>query len=314
MATILNSYNCLIPGANTGIDQCAIDLKNTVGIFIMPPGTKIAAADLATPTSFLAALTSLTTAALGTRIYPVFGLIQNADATEATQFQTFPNGFKYPVRDGYYAPSYQFVANVCLYRQLRKFRNQAWDILTVDAAGTGWGVKNSDGSLSGIPADYLDVPTFKNNTGSAVAETTISLSAAPDFWDNFGFVKALTLGQWRSVKGLMTAVLGSAGARVANVSLINGGVGCGQVSLAAKYTTALNVTNLWRYYDSVSGLPVALTSVAYTSGIDGYTLTANTADANYNAANPALVSLAPPSVLTTAGITGLESTVFQTPN
>jgi hypothetical protein len=314
MATILNSYNCLVPGANTGADACAIDLKNTVAIFLMPPGTKIAAADLATSAAFLTAMGVLTNAPVGTRIYPVFNLIQNADTTEATTIQTFPNGFKFPVRNGYYNPSYQFVANFCLYLQLYNgFNGKAWDILTIDAAGTGWGVKNPDGSLSGISADYIDVPTFKNNTGGAVAETTISFSAAPDFLSSFGFVK-LSLAQWKTLKGLQTVTLTSGGARVANVSLVKGGIGCGQRSLAAQYTTALNVANLWVVTDSVSGNLLTLTSVAYTANIDGYTITVDTSDPDYVAGHPVNISLAAPTVLVAAGITGIESTVFTTPN
>jgi len=314
MATILNSYNCLVPGANTGPDACAIDLKNTVAIFLMPPGTKIPASALLTATAFLSALSALTNAPVGTRIYPVFNLIQNADATEATQIQTFPNGFKFPVRNGYYNPSYQFVANFCLYLQLYNgFNGKPWDVLTIDAAGTGWGVKNPDGSLSGVSADYIDVPTFKNNTGGAVSETTISFSAAPDFLTSFGFVK-LSLAQWKTLKGLQTVTLTSGGARVTNVSLIKGGIGCGQRSLAAQYGSALAVANLWVALDSVSGNDLNITSVALNSNIDGYTGTVDTSDPDYNAANPVIWSLAAPTVLSAAGITGIESNTFQTPN
>lgn len=315
--TILNSYNCLTAGANTGPDACAIDLKNTVAVFLMPPGTKIPASALVSSTALIAALGLLTTAPVGQRIYPIFNLIQNADTTEATTIQTFPNGFKFPVRGGYYSPSYQFVANFCLYLQLYNgFNGKPWDILTIDAAGTGWGVKNSDGSLSGVSADYIDVPTFKNNTGGAVAEYAFSFSAAPDFLTSFGFVK-LSLAQWKSLKGLQTVTLSSAGARVANVSLAKGGIGCGQRSLAAQYNTTLAVSNLWAVSDSVSGLPLVITSVAYTPSIDGYTITvdpSNSTDPNYVAGNPVIISLATPTVLAAAGVTGIESNIFVTPN
>lgn len=52
----INQIICTSAGANTGIADCALTLKNIVGGFLVPNSFELTAADLATPQSIMTAL------------------------------------------------------------------------------------------------------------------------------------------------------------------------------------------------------------------------------------------------------------------
>jgi hypothetical protein len=315
MSSILNFLNALQPGNNTGVEVPALDIKNTVGVYLLPVGYKFPANALATQISFAAALAAAVIAPLGTRIFPVFGLIPLADGTEATTIQTFPNGFKFPVRKGYLDLTYQFVkGGIFLYHALvNGFDMQPVDILIVDAAGTGWGVANSDGSLSGLSADYIEFPTMKINDGAKATEYALHFSAEPTQLASFGYVK-LPLSKWKAAQGLKNVTLsGNANPdRAAAISRLRGVIGSGGTSLHATFGASLAVANLWVATDAVSGNNLTVATAAEDVNADGYTLTVDTNDSDYNAAHAVVWQLATPTVLATANVPGIESNTYQT--
>lgn len=312
--TALNAFNCIPMGGNTAVSNCAIDIKSIRGAILLPAGTQFASGSLTSEAVFLAALTTATYAAKTARTFPLHYFEEIKDDSEAMKYDTLGYGNEAPVREGFNKWMFQFIkGGFCLLKQLRKFNNQNVDVLFVDEDGLLFGIKVGT-ALQGIPTSYV-YSDFKVNDGNKVSQYNIKFTFRRNFIDTIGFMQ-LNPGDFETIVGLSDIVLGSGGARVTNVSLVTGAYSCGGLSLDSVYTTQLAKAGAWVITDSVTGLVVAATSVAYTAGINGWTITLNASDPNYNSGNPVNISLATPAALfaLSPSVTGIESNVFTTPN
>jgi hypothetical protein len=313
MATVLNAFNCIPSGGNTAVPQCAVDIKSIIGCVLLPAGTQFLAATLTSEAVFLAALQTATLALKPQRAFPVQNFEEIKDNTEQPKEDTLGYGDSSIVREGYYKWDFQFIkGGFCLSKSLRKFNSQNVDVMFVDANGLLFGLKVGT-ALQGINTSYTYSAPFMVNNGSKVTQYWLKFVFKPYFIDSIGFVQ-LNPGDFQNVVGLNDVVIGSGGARVANVSLVTAAFSCGGLSLYALYSIALASASLWAGTDSVTGLPVAITSVAASATFQGWTITFNASDPNYNVGNPMNITMAAPSVLNAADVFAVESNIFTTPN
>lgn len=314
MSTILNAFNCIVSGGNTGVSTCAIDIKRIKGAILLPSGFSFTPTNLSSEATFLSALQAATLAAKGSRAYPIHDFEEISDNTEKPVIQTLGYGGKAVVREGYYDWTFQIIkGGFCLAKALRKFNNQNVDVLFIDDNDLLFGKKDSAGNLYGIPQAYVYQAPFKVNDGSKTSIYNQQFVFKPDFVDSIGFVQ-LNAGDFDTVVGLQDVVLQSGGARAANVSLVKAVTSCGGVDIHSLYASQLAAANMWVATDSVSGNNLTITSVADNTNIGGWTITVDTSDPDYNAAHPVVISMAVPSVLNAAGVLAIESNSLTTPN
>lgn len=317
--SVLNQYNCLTSEGNTEAGQCPIDIDAIVGFILLPRSKFFTATDMATVDSFVTALQDATLAPKGERIYPVHDIEQQNDQSEENTYETRALGSMAKVRDGRMDITYRLnVGGLCLYQQLSKFEKRTdMAALFIDESGLVFG-QQRDGNMYGVPLEMIDSPRLVYNSGSATTIYGIRLRYKQNFLKSgFGSVK-LDPSDWDSIRGLQTLVIESGGARAAAVSQIKLRIGCGLTS-DDFYDTygALIASNdaLVLAKNSVTGNQLTVTAVAANTNTKGFSVTVDTADPDYNAAQPVVIYFDTPAAIA-AAIPALhvESNVFTTPN
>jgi len=305
MATILNTIKCVGIGANTGFGDCFFDPKNIVGGMYVRDSFELTASQLASPALALAALQA---AAINDnenlRAYPFPEFDGLTDSTEDPVKQTLGYGNPSVVREGKYVLAFQFTkGGICVNNALRKFNGNKGKVILWDAEGTIIGTKVGT-SLKGIPLTYFYARPFKLNDGSNVSLYTIEFSFNPNYInDNIAFIR-LSLGDLSNIYGLQNAVLSLPIPRATAVIKAAVTKGCGGEDLYDTYSAELAVVGMWRA--TRNGAAVNISSVAIDPNLKAFTITLDTTDPDYNAAGPFVLNLAPVSVLTTGGVTGIE--------
>lgn len=318
MANILNAYNCLTAGGNTGPSACPVDIGTIVGAILLPTSKAFSAANLADSTTFLTALQAATLADATARVYPLKNLDQPNDASEANTYQTTAYGSRAKIRNGVYDLTYQvMIGGMCLYIQVAKFSNVGGlSVLFVDENGLIFGMKVGD-TLKGIPLMLFDAPAPKWNDGSNVTAYTVKFVYKQDFLKSFGFVQ-LQGGDWDMLNGLQNVVITSGTTtntdRTAGASSVKVNFSCPGADFYSLYKAQLAVANLWTVKDAVSGNALTVTGVVATDNFGGFVVTIDTADPDYVAGNKQVISLVGAAALNTAGIIAVESNAYTTKN
>lgn len=302
---MINQIICTAAGGNTGIPDCALTLKNAVGGFLVPANFVLSEANLATPEALIAALVaaSISDNPL-TRIFPLPPFVGVTDNTEDVVMETYGYGQPAPVRDGNYNLVYRYVkGGNCMSNTLRKFNNSNYKFIGIDASGVVYGTKVG-ATLKGIPLDYFYAAPFKFNDGTATAIFQFMISFRPAFInEGLGFMQ-VGVAELEEVKGLLNINITLGAARSTNVIKVKALTGCGGVNLYGTYSADLADATNWIV--KRNGANIDLTSVAVDANIEGFTITLDATDPDYNVAGPFVVSLAAPSVLAANGIVGYE--------
>lgn len=317
----LNNFPCALLGANTGFGSCTIDIKNIVGAILVPAGTSFSQTQTLTSAAFITAMITATSATKALRAYPIHDFAEIKDGSESAVTEKLGYGEELVVRDGNFKWAFRIIkGGFCLSKALRQFNNVNVDVFFVDANNLviGQRLVSSTGviTFTGVPQYQVYQEPFKVADGSKGTMYMQNFAFLGNVFDAFGGLQ-LNAGDFSQIQGLQSVVLASGGARVTNVSLATGAFSCGGGDIGATYPTQLNVATLWRLQDATTGTfynaSTGITSVAYSALTGLFTITANTADAAYNAGNPVNISLAPASVLDAAGL-HIESNTFVTPN
>ena len=319
MQNIINAFNCLQSVGNTGVGQCRIDFQDIVGAIIFPRGVKYSAAAIATEGAFVAALQASSYDVKAKRAFPISGFGEITDSSEDTKTETLAYGAPLVVREGFMNWIFRLPQDYCLSNRLRKFNQANVDVMFVDSAGTLIGLQTTQtvaGTTTvyfgGIPQQYIWNKVFKVNDGNKLTQYMQQFVWDQALANSISFVK-LNAGDFASVQGLLDVVLNTP-TRTTNTATLTGQTLCyGAYDLGTTYGAQLAVSTLWTWTDSVTGLPVAVSSVAYNASTNAYTVTALSSDPNYVAGNKAYISLAAASVLAAQGLY-LESNSVITPS
>lgn len=305
MANVFNKLDCANPTANTGISDCALDIKGLAGGFLVPANFELPASQAGSATAALAYLqTAATNNAAADRIYPLPGVFNFTDNTEDATFQTGTFGVQTFVRDGKYDWTIQFTqGGYCLLQEIQKLNGSGKRLLFFDEAGVLYGTRGKNGGLSGIPLNTFYAMPWKANDGSNVAIYGYKVNF------NAGFVNtgALTFIKFNfadiaSISGLLNIALTQQTAKTAGVVNMGANVSCGGTDLYDLYATELASAAAWTY--TQNGKTVTITSVVANANTRGWTITPDTTDPDYSASADAVIGLAGPSDLTQLGVIG----------
>jgi hypothetical protein len=306
---------CNTNGAgNTGFGACVVDIGYIGMLIFAPDGFKIPT------TSIAAALTTINAGILNNnplqRLYPVSGLVQPTDSSESPTIQTFNDGSKAVVKEGFYDWTFQFTKGAfCLSFRLRMANGLNRSFFIVDKNGRLYGTDTGDGMVTAIKPALAWTHPFKLNDGTKVTEYATMVNFDPaylndypsflDFKNNGGYGALLAL------TGLQDVLLAKI-SRLVAVLKVSAKTACGTVNLYDVYGATLANTAAWLAYADSSGVPgnaLTITSVAGDANVKGYTITIDTADPDYTAGAPIWVSLAGPTQTQPILLAGYESNV-----
>jgi hypothetical protein len=314
MATTLNQAVCATNLRNTGYGDCVIDPKLIRMAIRVPKNLVLTIAQLADLQNTINTLILADSKA--NRIFPIGGFVTPTDNSEDTVFQTMGDGSQVPVRDGNYRWTFDYLrGGLCVSLALRShnFQNTTW--LFVDDKNLLFGQKKLDSTglaygLAGVPCLFHAKP-WKMATGSTVTGYAVYFDMDSTYLnDYFGFVQADF--NLKDFIGLQNIVLQQAPGNVsaAGVFKIQALTGCDYGNMFSLYSTELaSSPSLWVLTNTLTGNVITTTSVVADANAKAFTITAASADPDYpaSAGDYITVSLAGPTALDTADISGFES-------
>lgn len=298
-----NSLDCLTDVGNTGFGTCVLDFKNIIGAIRLPKGTEIDITNL--QTALLAAVRNDSKAL---RAYPFFDFKQVNDGTEELVVQTFPDGSKKPVREGYNDWKFQYVDGaLSLHKNLRTFNGLDADFIFIDGDSPNK-IMCLAGStatkIKGIPVagGFFWAHPWKVNTGQAVAEYMVQFTMPVKYTNDLVNFVVADFDVPSTIKGLQTVNLtgedgGSTG--VFNVTVLEDSVG---TNLGDVFPTELANGALWTAKNTATSAAITISGVTYDSDNKKFVVTMATTAPPYPATGTVTVNLAAPSVLAAAGI------------
>jgi len=302
---VLNTLNCANGNGNTGVSDCALDIKALAGGFLVPSNFEIPLASLATVELALTYLQDAAQANVSAeRIFPLPGVFNFTDNTEDATYQTGSTGVQTFVRDGKYDWTIQFTqGGYCLLQEIQKFNSSGMKMLFFDEAGVLFGTRGKNGGLAGIPLNVFRAMPWKANDGSNVAQYMYRVNF------NAGYVNygALTFvpfvfGDIAGINGLLNVALSQLAPRVAGVMQVGANISCGGTDLYDLYATELSAAAAWVV--TKNGKSVTITSVVVNDNLKGWTITLDATDPDYGATGDVIVNLTGPGNLDALGVTG----------
>lgn len=299
---------------NTGFGACVVDIGYIGAILFAPDNYKIPT------TSVAGAITAIQADILNDnpalRLYPVSGLVQPTANDEAATIQTFNDGSKALVKEGFYDWTFQFVKGAfCLSFRLRMANGLNRSFFLIDKNGRIYGTNTGDGMVTAIKPALAWTNPFKLNDGTKVTEYSTFINFDPTYLNDYpAFIDFKNNGGFAflsSLIGLQDVTLAKISRAVA-VLKVSAFTACGTVNLYTLYGATLASAGLWKAYADNAGAPgnaLTITSVATDANVQGYTVTIDTSDPDYTAGAPIWVSLAGPTELAVAVSAGYESNV-----
>ena len=234
-----------------------------------------------------------------------------ADQTEAAKYGTLGYGLKIKLLRSKQGYEFDVIAGSSLEKKLIKFDGKVIPIFIFDDQSNIWGIKDSNDNFKG--ARYLvgvEARGFGDANNAKVTKITISLIDSRDFTENAEF--ASTTFSTTDIEGLVDVQLKYL-SNADNVYKVGVNIKTAQlntlINIYDKYPDLLADSALWvaktgATYDT----SLAITSVAKDVDLKAWTVTFNAvAYALLSPGDKIKLSLATPTVLDAADVTGIES-------
>lgn len=312
MASILNTLDCANGAKNTGFGSCVLDPKNIIGVIEVPKGDYLSAANLASQSTLYAALLAkVTLDSPLLRWYPVWNLEAVTVNAGEPVVQTLGYGGKYVVRDDYYDLMFQFVqGGLCLLKNLRSHNGAGKNFFFIDREGLIIGTKVGD-KLYPVPMQIFYAHPFKMNDGANISAYNIQFVFQQRYINELvGFAHLPFSSGYdvTNVAGLQDVSVEAFSTLVAGVVKVQFFVGCDHTNLYDAFSAVLATKANLLVKNKITGGLITITTDVVDAANKAFTLTLDTADADYPAVGQDLtIQLQPPSVLSAAGMPGYES-------
>jgi len=308
-----NQLQCQSRAGNTGIGRCTQSNAVEVGLFLIPKGSVITAANAADLKTFIAGKVHATLYA--ERWHPIGNFVEVTPQDSEETMTEYADGSQTVNRDAYYRTRYRHTKGDCFHASLVAFngRENEFDVIAVDKMGRLI-VVNKNNLTTGVPelggqavsrlkapnkgkATFADAGTYYFDVDYADAteynEQYATLQAQDSFGKNFNPLK------WGQDNAVQDVIIQNTSTLVAGVVTLLFGTGCGQSSLGTIYAlTAAMLTAK----NKATGAAITITSlVASPAGAGQYVLTMDTGDADYPTSGNVL-TIEMKDVATLAGI------------
>jgi hypothetical protein len=289
---------------NTGSINC--DPKRGDFLKLIVGGPAFTPSQYQTSAAFKTALLAALNKGVGEtgKAFPFAEVTTVTENTAANQTATLGNGTQVPLSEG--RPSYDIGQYIGVNQEkaLRKFNNQKLPVFILDSNGRVWGKLDSANNFVGVQATlFTKGAGFGDFKSAKEVVTSLAFTSASDFFDYSAFVQTDFAAS--DLEGLIDVEFSKAAASSGNVHHIVGTWKSTQLgadeNMYAIYKTLLTSISLWIGI-TPAGARVHPTAVAFNDTNQGWDLTFGV---SVNAVN-----FDYPSVLTAAGVTGVEGVLF----
>ncbi|MDR1199591.1 MAG: hypothetical protein LBK94_11395 [Prevotellaceae bacterium] len=291
--------DCTNVGGNTGVGACDLNSQRIDGFIFVPKNAAIPK-DTTDLVDFLVKQINLDSK--GQRYFPLFNIDQATNNSEEAQVGTFGYGRTVKQRNGNTVMRWDFGFSLCKAKTIIQFDGWNQGIFLVSSEGYLIG-KNSLDKKNLVPiipqqfdvvaADFFDIGT----SDLQAVGVSVNFGDKLKLIEQAQFLKADSFDA-DQLQGLVDVELEivSKGTGVVNVSVTTK---CGDVNLFDTYQTELELADVWKAIDKVTGSAVTVTGVEPKPLTKSFELSLPT--------GTYLLSLAAVSVLTQKGIAGYES-------
>jgi hypothetical protein len=252
--SIKNTADCAAPDSvfNVGIPPCDLSKKKMKGVIFLDRGVEFTGGDIASAASFIAALKTATTAARGSRAYPIWDLL-NFEPNEGDPAQGGIGNLttaQIIVSDAIPQFKFGYRGTEKRHTRMAAMMGATLDVLFVDEGWTVYGTEGANGGVSGYSVEQAYVDTSKFIVSDSVNQYAfrVTLSDIIQYRDQTAYLK--TNSGIAAAKGLV------------NVEL-------------SEFSLVSNVVKLLMIADGGTNL-----EPQYGAIIDGLTFTAKNLDTN----------------------------------
>lgn len=307
----IHQINCATNRRNSGYGGCPVDWQLIKGCFFFDGPVSFSEAQLGALQATLQAMATQDDKT--TRCFPIHNFLNPQDNTDDPTIETFADGSKGFVKDGVYDWTFQTTAGAfCLLQNMRTHNGNGGYAIFYDKNKTLLG-SNIAGQFSTIPLQVFQALPWKMNTGSNVTKYLFRFIFDTNYAnEDSDYTRAdfpLT-----NITGLQDVRLIAKGFNhVTGLTAVEVVTECGGQNLSTKFNAILAAQANWIASNRITGGIITITSVtAVGSGSSvQYNVLLSAADPDYPTDSSILLSLAAPSVLAAAGMSGYESEIAQ---
>lgn len=267
MADILNIPNSGATGSgNSGVDSNDLKRKTLKGIILTDPDVEFSAADRVDLDTFMEALETATTAARGSRIFPIPDLVNFEDnSSEATQ-GSLGNLVNTQIDLVDAVPSFLFrhYKGEAYHKKLSRFNSQSVRIFIFDDQFALYGHKDSDGNFKGYTMSQFrtQLAKFGTTSDSGQYPFRVVLESASEYRENSAYV--VCDSRLSALSGLIDVVL-SVFSHSTNVVKIAANAEGSGTNIIELFNGELDAAGAWVVKNHQTGVAFTVTSYAYDS-------------------------------------------------
>lgn len=273
MANILNVANCARQDGvfNTGVPPCDLAKGKIKGVIFADKGVTFSAAETASAAAFIAAVKTKTTAARGSRVYPVWDLLNFEDNTGDPSTGSVGNLSTATIVTSDAVPAFSFGYNgtEARHRRMAEMAGASLDVFFVDDKFAVYGT-TVEGEFAGysVLQAYVDTSKFIVSDSVNQYRFRVTLGSISEYRENSAYVVAnSTISSAAGLVNVNMSVLSSA-ANVHKIKIIaDGGTDLEPLYGAAVAGLTFTAENLG------TGATVTVTSVADDTALDALTVT-----------------------------------------
>lgn len=274
MASIIDVANCASPDSvfNVGVPGCDLAKKKMKGVIFADRGVAYSAADCASVASFIAATKTKTTAARGSRVYPIWDLLNFEDNTGDPSTGGIGNLTTATIITSDAIPAFRYGYNgtEARHRRIAGIIGASLDIFFVDEQFAVYGCSDNNGGIKGFSVLQAYADTSKFIVGDAINQYSfrVTLGSISEYRDSSLYVV--------SNSGL-TAAVGLVNITMSQFSLVSNVlkvymIADGGTNLEPAYGDILDGLT-WTAKNLETGAAFTVTSVAKDDTNDVMTIT-----------------------------------------
>lgn len=305
---ILNLANCASPDSvfNVGIPLCDLAKKKIRGVIFADQGYAFSGADIASVAAFIAAVKRQSTAARGSRVYPIWDILNFEDSTGDPSTGGIGNLSTATIITNDAVPVFRFGygGSEARHKRLAAMLGASLDIFFVDDSYAVFGRDNGNGGFSGYSILQAYPYTSKFIISDAVNQYSfrVTLSSITQYRDQSLYVVANS--GLTGALGLMNvnlAYLSNATNAYKFTAVVDGGT-----EFTALYGSTVAAMT-WSAKNLQTGAAFTITSVAYDSTNKAFTVTLDsTLYTGLATGDQVQVTPPAPSVLAAGGVKPFE--------
>lgn len=274
LADILNIPNCATADTefNTGVPLCRLKKKKIIGVIFADSGVYFTAAHRASAAAFLTELDTKTTAARGSRAYPLWNIRNFEDQTGEPQKGALGNltTSQANIADGIPVMNFGYDGDEIQHQVLSIIETGSYSVFLVDENYVVYGTKSGD-NMIGFSIEDIYVPLSKFPVSDFVNQYSfnITFSSMTEWKSNSAFV--VTTSGITAKVGLINITL-SQYSLVSNVAKLYM-IAKGGTNVEPLYGAALDGLT-WTAQNATTGAAITVTSVATdaTNDVMGVTI------------------------------------------